>query len=102
MIRSRRYWKPERIINGTEDEVHENGTHDLPGQHVRPPALEVYFHYFNTEENLDYIVLPDVCYYGVKETGEEERTRYPERPSGPSSYTLSSGCSLSVQVSIIY
>jgi len=33
-----------------------------------------YSHYFNTEENLDYIgPIPDTKYYGVNDMGEEER-----------------------------
>ena len=33
-----------------------------------------YTHYFNTDENLDYVgPIPDVSYYGVSEMGEEDR-----------------------------
>jgi hypothetical protein len=33
-----------------------------------------YPHYFNTEENLDYVgKMPDVSYYGVDQMGEAER-----------------------------
>ena len=33
-----------------------------------------YLHYFNTEENLDFVgPIPDVSYYGVNEMGEGER-----------------------------
>ena len=38
--------------------MHEDGTHDLPEQRVRPSVPEAYPHYFNTEENLDYIDPP--------------------------------------------
>ena len=38
-----------------------------------------YPHYFNTEENLDYIgPPPDVSYYGVNEMGEGERSEFLE------------------------
>ena len=36
-----------------------------------------YTHYFNTEENLNYVgPIPDVSYYGVKEMSEEERKEF--------------------------
>jgi len=42
-------------------------------------AKSWYHHYFNTEENLDYIgPLPDVSYYAVNEIGEGERSEFSE------------------------
>jgi len=42
-------------------------------------AKSWYPHYFNTEENLDYIgLLPDVSYYGVNEMCEGERSEFLE------------------------
>jgi len=36
-----------------------------------------YPHYFNIEENLDYVgAIPDFSYYGVKEMGDEERREF--------------------------
>ena len=36
-----------------------------------------YPHYFNTEENLDYVVpIPDVSYYGMNEMDEEGRREF--------------------------
>jgi hypothetical protein len=36
-----------------------------------------YPHYFNTEENLDYMgPIPDISYYGAKDMGESERADF--------------------------
>jgi hypothetical protein len=38
-----------------------------------------YPHYFNTEENLNYVgPIPDVSYYGVNEMCDAERTEFLE------------------------
>ena len=58
----------------------------LPFPLRRPPeafgltvTISWYPHYFNTEENLDYIgSIPDVSYYGVNEMGEGERSEFLE------------------------
>ena len=43
-------------------------------------AKSWYPHYFNTEENLDYMrPLPDISYYRVNEMGEGERSEFLER-----------------------
>jgi hypothetical protein len=37
-----------------------------------------YFHYFNTEENLDYVgPIPDVSYYDANDMGAGERAEFP-------------------------
>ena len=42
-------------------------------------AKSWYPHYFNAEENLDYIgPLPNVSYYGVNEMGEEDWSEFLE------------------------
>jgi len=46
----------------------------LPKAFVLTASKSCYTHYFNIEENLDYIgPNRDVSYYGVNEMGEEER-----------------------------
>jgi len=82
-------WKPDQIMNGLkimcmrmEHMLFLESVSFLPfslrwlseafGLTV---AKSWYPHYFNTEENLDYIgPLPDVSYYGVNEMGEGERS----------------------------
>ena len=86
-------WKPDQIMNGLkimcmrmEHMLFLESVSFLPfslrwlseafGLTV---AKSWYPHYFNTEENLDYIgPLPDVSYYGVNEMGEGERSEFLE------------------------
>ena len=66
--------------------MHENGAFNVSEYRVLPPVpsalasrglrsegLQVVLpHYFNTEENLDYLgSIPDFSYYGVNEMGDE-------------------------------
>ena len=75
-------WKPELIINGlkimcmkTEHLVFLDSVSFLPCALRKLPesfglsaSKSWYHHYFNTEENLDYIgPIPDTSYYGAKE-----------------------------------
>jgi len=69
----------------SENHKYENGAFSNLGQRVLPSVAlrklpeafglqatkSWYPHYFNTEENLDYVgPMPDISYYGVDEMGE--------------------------------
>jgi len=81
-------WKPELILNGLkimcmkmEHLVFLKSVCFLPCPLRKLPeafgltaSKSWYPHYFNTEENLDYVgPIPDVSYYGVNEMSEAER-----------------------------
>ena len=80
-----RKWKPELIMDGLkiismkmEHFVFLDSVSILPGALRKLPeafdlqaAKSWYPHYFNSEENLDYVgPMPDISYYGVDEMGE--------------------------------
>jgi len=84
-------WKPELIMNGqkimcmrVEHLVFLDSVSFLPFPLRKLPeafgltaSKSWYPHFFNTEENLDYIgPIPDVSYYGVNEMGEGERNEF--------------------------
>jgi len=84
-------WKPELIMNGqkimcmrVEQLVFLDSVSFLPFPPRKLPeafgltaSKSWYPHFFNTEENLDYIgPIPDVSYYGVNEMVEEERNEF--------------------------
>jgi len=84
-------WKPEFIMNGQkimymrmEHLVFLDSVSFLPFPLRKMPeafgltaSKSWYPHFFNTEENLDYIgPIHDVSYYGVKEMGEGERNEF--------------------------
>ena len=84
-------WKPEFIMNGQkimymrmEHLVFLDSVSFLPFPLRKLPetfgltaSKSWYPHFFNTEENLDYIgPIHDVSYYGVKEMGEGERNEF--------------------------
>jgi len=84
-------WKPELIMNGLkimcmkmEHLVFLDSVSFLPCPLRKLPEAfgltafkSWYPHYFNTEENLDYLSpITDVSYYGVNELGEEERREF--------------------------
>jgi len=49
----------------------------LPEAFGLQAAESWYPHYFNTEENLDYVgPMPDISYYGVDEMGRGEREEF--------------------------
>jgi hypothetical protein len=81
-------WRPELIMSGMEilcmkmehltflDSVSfiPCPLRKLPEAFGISPSKSWYPHYFNTEENLDYVVaMPDVSYYGADEMGDSER-----------------------------
>ena len=84
-------WKPDLIMNGKKKIMCMRMEHlvfldsvsflpfplrMLPEAFGLTVAKSWYPHYFNTEENLDYIgPLPDVSYYGVNEMGKGERSK---------------------------
>jgi hypothetical protein len=46
----------------------------LPEAFDQPVGKSWYPHYFNTEENLDYVgPIPDMSYYGANDMSEGER-----------------------------
>jgi len=50
---------------------------NLPEAFGLQAAKSWYTHYFNTEENLDYVgPMLDICYYGVDEMGGGEREEF--------------------------
>jgi len=84
-------WKPELIMNGNTimcmkiqnlvflDSVSffPCALRKLPEAFVLTASKSWLRHYFNTEENLDYIgPIPSVSYYGVNEMGVEHRSDY--------------------------
>jgi len=84
-------WKREVIMNGLkimsmkmEHLVFLDSVFFLPCLLYKLPeafglsaSKSWYPHYFNAEENLDYVgPIPDVSYYGVNEMGEEERSEF--------------------------
>jgi len=84
-------WKPDLIMSGlkimcmkTEHLVFLESVSFLPcALRKLPEAFGLsaskswYPHYFNTQENLNYIgPIPDMAYYGVDEMREEERKEF--------------------------
>ena len=86
-------WKPDLITNGFKiismkmdhlvflDSVSflPCALRKLPEAFGMQASKSWYPHYFNTEENLDYVgPMPDIAYYGVDEMGVGEREEYLE------------------------
>ena len=84
-------WKPEIFMNGVkimcmwiQQLVFRDSVSFLPCPLLKLPEAygltackSWYPHYFNPEENIDYIgPIPGVTYYGVNEMGKEERSDF--------------------------